>query len=973
MKALIRICVVCFCVVLFTGHSAAQDRLANEFVTPPAESKMASYWWVFGPAWTKPEIQRELQVLKNAGIGRVLLFPLYPYEVDNPAKGIVNQNYLSPEFLDTLRYALISANKMDISVDLVMGTGWPYGGPQIPASLSPKRIYSETTPVAGQAGEKVTVKLPVPAASGKIVAVQLVSKDPAARTKPMDLTDRVAGGSVAFVPPQGEWELMTFLEGPTLARHTVVFAAAGAGGNVIDHLSKQAVELYLKTVCDKLAVAGKGRIRAMYSPSFEVYGTSWTDGFLSDFQKRRGYDLRPHLAALFRDQPDTSNIRYDYWKTVSEISNENYLGTISKWSRAHGFKFESESYGEPPVTQASYSYTDYPMGEEYDWKEFNMMRWTSSAAHFFNHTIISDEAYTGLMEPSRYNESLEDLKRTSDAIFVSGANRLVAHGYGYSPPSAGSPGWGYFAGAMLTEHQTWWPYFHYLSSYVHRTGFLLSQGLPVVDVLVYLPEGDLYAEHPPGQMPLAWWVEGRLDRKKAKLPDYGIPKGVFDYKSDLISTIITNGYSLDGIDHSVLAMTGTTDNGRLHVGQGSYSILVLPGAHGLPIADFEKLAEFCREGGTLITTLQMPKLAYGHVKASENAIRLAALDKELYGGMENIQSYQTKRVGEGRSIFVKDETAMLQRALHEAGPADIDVNGGLTEMGFAHRHTTDHDIYFLANFTTSPRKFQASFNAGNRTPKIFDPMTGKTAVARHFKYAGNRTVVDLDLEPYGSIFVVIGPGRQAAPARAAAASKTLQPPISFHNAWKLSWDGLKAQPVELAQLKSWTDFPAAKYFSGRGTYETTINVPAGYFHSGSLAISQVSKSRPFDKLGAGSGTPASRSAHTFLSDRLLLDMGDVKSTAEVWINGRHVGVAWKIPYVLDVTGYLRPGSNQVRVDVTNLLINQVLNQPTKDYSDVEAKYPGLKVPAPREKAFVKTPLPSGLLGPVLLKQAGRSE
>lgn len=938
MKLLTRFCVFCLCATLFSGYGGAQDRLAHEFVQPPAESRMASYWWVFGPAWTKPEIQRELQVLKRAGIGRLLIFPLYPYEVDNPAKGIVNQNYLSPEFLDTLRYALVTANNMDISIDLVMGTGWPYGGPQIPASLSPKRIYSETTPVAGRTGETIALKLPAAAASGKIIAVQLVSSDPAAQTRPVDLTDRVSNGAVRFVLPQGKWELMTFLEGPTLARHTVIFAAAGAGGNVIDHLSKQAVDLYLKTVCDKLAVAGKGHIRAMYSPSFEVYGTSWTDDFLNEFHKRRGYDLRPHLAALFRDQPETANIRYDYWKTVSEIADENYLGNISKWSHAHGFKFESESYGEPPVTQSSYSYTDFPMGEEYDWKEFNMMRWTSSAAHFFNHPIISDEAYTGLMEPSRYNGSLQDLKRTSDAIFVSGANRLVAHGYAYSPPSAGSPGWGYFAGAMLTEHQTWWPYFHYLTSYVHRTGFMLSQGLPVEDVLVYLPEGDLYAEHAPGAMPLAWWVEGRLDRHKAKLPDYGIPKGVFDFKSDLVSTIITNGYSFDGIDHSVLVMTGTVGNGRFHVGQGSYSIMVLPGAHGLPIADLERIAEFCRKGGTLITTLQTPKLAYGYVNGAENASRFTALDKELYGGMDETQGYQSKRVGQGKSIFVKDETGMLQRALREAGPADVDVNGGLTEMGFAHRHTSNREIYFLANFTTSPRKFQASFNAGNHTPEIWDPMTGKGEVARHFKYDGKRTVVDLDLKPYGSTFVVLGPGRQTPPPETVSTPAKLQPPIPLHNDWKLSWDGLDAQPVELPQLKSWTDFPAARFFSGRGTYRTTIDVPAGYLHSG---------------------------------NRLLLDMGDVKNTAEVWINGRNAGVAWKIPYTLDITGYLRPGTNQIRIDVTNLLINQVLNQPTKDYSDVEAKYPGLRVPAPREKAFVKTPLPSGLLGPVRIEQAGK--
>ncbi len=54
--------------------------------------------------------------------------------------------------------------------------------------------------------------------------------------------------------------------------------------------------------------------------------------------------------------------------------------------------------------------------------------------------------------------------------------------------------------------------------------------------------------------------------------------------------------------------------------------------------------------------------------------------------------------------------------------------------------------------------------------------------------------------------------------------------------------------------------------------------------------------------------------------------------------------------------------------MTNLLINAVLNQPSKDYSDIEARY-GTKLRAPREKEFLKNePLPSGLLGPVTLAE-----
>jgi hypothetical protein len=717
----------------------------------------------------------------------------------------------------------------------------------------------------------------------------------------------------------------------------VAYAANGAGGNVIDHLDPHAVELYLRTVCDKLAEAGKGRIRAMYSPSFEVYGICWTDKFPEEFQKRRGYDLRPHLAALFRDQgEETAHVRYDYWETVSEMANEYYLGTISAWCHRKGFKFQSESYGEPPVTQASYSFTDFPMGEEYDWKEFNMVRWTSSAAHFYRHPIISDEAYTWLTQPSRYDETLQDVKRATDAVFVSGANRMVAHGYAYSPPSAGVPGWGYYAGTMFTEHQTWWPYFHYLADYVHRAGFLLSQGQPVGDVLIYLPEGDLYAEHAPGPMPVAWWVAQRLDRGQKRLHDMGIPNGVFDYRSDLIATIIGNGYSLDGADHSVLAKTGSIERGRFLIGDGSYSILALPGVKGLPLEDFERVAEFCRQGGTVITTLEIPKLAYGYKNRQQNAERFEALKRELYGGMSEAEAYQQKRVGEGRSIFVKDEAASLQKALRTGGPADVEAEGGLPEIGFVHRRAGDHDIYFLANFSTRERKMRASFRAGNRTPEFWDPMTGKIRTALDFRYAGDRTEMNVSLEPYGSTFVVFGSARKGPAARRAAAgtAKAL-PALAVGGPWKLTWAGSAAKPVDLSALKSWTEFPETRYFSGRGTYETTVRLPVSYFQSGT---------------------------------RLLLEMGDVENTAEVWINGQHAGVAWKIPYRLDVTSYLKPGANTLRIDVTNLLINLVLSQPVKDYSEIEARY-GTRIPRPREKEFHKEPLPSGLLGPVAIEQA----
>jgi hypothetical protein len=36
---------------------------------------------------------------------------------------------------------------------------------------------------------------------------------------------------------------------------------------------------------------------AVFSDSLEVYGTDWTDDFVAEFKRRRGYDIVPHLPA----------------------------------------------------------------------------------------------------------------------------------------------------------------------------------------------------------------------------------------------------------------------------------------------------------------------------------------------------------------------------------------------------------------------------------------------------------------------------------------------------------------------------------------------------------------------------------------------------------------------------------------------------------------------------------------------------
>jgi hypothetical protein len=54
-----------------------------------------------------------------------------------------------------------------------------------------------------------------------------------------------------------------------------------------------------------------------------------------------------------------------------------------------------------------------------------------------------------------------------------------------------------------------------------------------------------------------------------------------------------------------------------------------------------------------------------------------------------------------------------------------------------------------------------------------------------------------------------------------------------------------------------------------------------------------------------------------------IDLGDVRESARVYINGQFIGCAWSVPFVLDTKGTLREGDNEVRIEVTNLPANRI--------------------------------------------------
>src|SRR5215831_16953430 len=68
-------------------RAAGIDDIRKNFERPPSDARIMMRWWWFGPAVTKPEIERELRVMKAGGIGGVEVQPVYPLLPDDPQNG----------------------------------------------------------------------------------------------------------------------------------------------------------------------------------------------------------------------------------------------------------------------------------------------------------------------------------------------------------------------------------------------------------------------------------------------------------------------------------------------------------------------------------------------------------------------------------------------------------------------------------------------------------------------------------------------------------------------------------------------------------------------------------------------------------------------------------------------------------------------------------------------------------------------
>jgi hypothetical protein len=958
-------------------EAATQERLAGARTWPTATAQTRPWtrWWWHGSAVERASLTAQLEALQAAGLGGVEVTPIYG------VRGAEDRfiPYLSDAWMTMLDHTLREAGRLGLGVDMATGTGWPFGGPWIGDDIAPRSIAHRTWVL--RAGERLTEavrlrQVPLVRAVGN--QIHVVSEgapgDPsrAAAVEPLvradarpveigdlaepvsanknlqalaleqvkyprdlplavlmaysdsgetlELTMRVGtGGVLDWTAPAGQWTLHALFSG--WHGKLVERAAPGGEGNVIDHFSRTAIRQYLGRFDEAFASRPPVALRAFFNDSYEVDDATgqadWTPSLFEEFQKRRGYDLRRNLTALYGRGADDLAVRVlaDYRETISDLLLDSFTTEWGAWARGRKSAIRNQAHGSPASLLDLYAASDIP---ETEGAEIQRFKWATSAAHVAGRPLVSAEAATWLGE--HFRSTLADVRVAVDRFFVAGVNHIFYHGTAYSPVDDPWPGWLFYAAVEFSPQNAWWDDFRALNGYVTRVQSFLQAGKPDHDVLLYYP-----------------FYESVAVRDAALLRHFGgaapPPQGTtFERAANALQRA---GFTYDFISDRQIRRLRNTAGRAITEGGASYQVLVLPSARYIPLETFERVLAFARGGGTVVSLENWPADVAGLANLDARRRRLQALADAVRFGSPDAEGIREATVGRGRVLQASDLTRLLTRA---GIRREAMVESGLQ---FTRRADAGGRIYFISN--PGERSVDGWVPIGiDRPPaQIFDPLDGQQGSAL-VRGPVDRREVYLQIPPHGALIVAASPSvvrERFDSYRAIGESRTIAGP------WSVRFvKGGPTLPAErrITQLTSWTVLGAEEAsFSGTARYTATFPRPAE------------------------------------ASGKWELDLGQVRESARVRLNGRDVATLIAPPYrvVLDDAD-LTP-TNALEVSVTNLSANRIRDLDRRGVAwkkFYNVNFPA-RLPENRGKDGLFTaagwdPLESGLIGPVRLTPLG---
>ena len=879
--------------------------LYHRFANPDSVYRPFVRWWWNGDKVEPEELRRELRVMKAAGIGGVEINPIGIAEEDNDM-GKRSLTWLSDEWIEALKATFDEAKKLDMTCDLIVGSGWPFGGEFLKGDERAQVVLIDAQKLEGPTTFEISrfaifstvdpgVTVPFPGRTFELLALKLVPDPMDSLEGVIDLSDQLGNEVISVNVPDGKYVFYALVKVNAFA--SVINGAPGAAGPILNHMDKKAVRKYLDHMADTIQNRIgplKNYVRAMFTDSMELEGSNWTGDFAEQFRLRRGYDLMPYLPFMMfkvgrlgdvldynygaektpEFKAELQRVRFDFELTKAELLKERFTDTYTGWCKDLGVLSRAQAYGRGFFPLESGMYYDIPEGESWttNWlqhrigeemrndeyragRAYTMInKYITSAAHLTGKRLISAEEMTNTYRV--FNATPEFLKIGCDQNAQVGVTHSVWHGFNYSPAETEFPGWVRY-GSFYNEKNNWWPYFNYLNTYRARVSSQLQNADMYADIAILMPVADM------------WTTMGMQNEP--------FPSSINrPYQTLVWEALNKNGNGTDYVSEPIIR-DAEIRSGQLCYGKRSYKYLFLVGVERMEPATLAKLYDFARQGGRIFCIETVPCKSLGW----------------------NNHEQRDAEVQE----WVKKLEAMPDNFIHLEKPADdnfmawypaIQKQYGLTPsvqiespdpFVMANLFTRDDgsEIYFFTNahlHNSHSTRLVFPKEATRKNAWVWDLDNGE----RYRLPLDKEGAFVLDLGPADSRMIVFDhDNNKKAPVwsplpTTGTDSRTLTNwGVEFHHSLQ-HW--IKTATMDtLRDLKD-TEWKA---FTGRVVYRNDVEVD--------------------DPQG------------------MILNLGKVYGIAEVKVNGRDLGVSWYGRRIYDLSDVLHKGWNRIEVTVTTTMGN----------------------------------------------------
>ncbi|MFC0877518.1 glycosyl hydrolase [Saccharicrinis sp. FJH2] len=896
-------------------------------------------WWWMGSNVKDDDISTAMSTYAKAGLGGMEITPIYG------VKGQESEfiNFTSDKWMQRLEHTLKAAQDNNMGIDMALASGWPFGGPwvepkdackyvtfktwDLPAGTKlEEKIEMQQAPIMRAVGKRASFKdLKYPIAKNdslqvyafdqvrfpvtlKPVTVMAFAKD----GEVFEVTDKIDENGMLNWSTDKDWTIIAAF--PGMHGKMVERAGPGGEGDVIDHFSKQAIGDYLNHFDESFKGHDISGLRAFFNDSYEVDDArgeaNWTPEFFSEFQKRRGYDLKEKLPALLgmTTKEEQQRIRCDYRQTISDMLLENYTVPWEEWAKNKGKIIRNQGHGSPANILDLYAASDIPETEGTD---ILNIKFASSAAHITGKKLTSAEAATWLRE--HFLANLADTKENVDRYLIGGINHIVYHGTAFSPESEGWPGRMFYAAVHYAPTNPLWRDFPAFNTYVTRVQSFLQRGTADNDILVYFPIEDDWMKY--DHTGMQHYHGAQHGSNVYNLAEELQKEG---YTFDFISDRMVKDLSADG----KLIKTG---------GDATYKTILVPELDYISLETFKKLTDLSKQGATVIFMGALPDdvPGLGNLESRQNDLNLIVDELGPATDVDGFSSYNSEK---GKVLVGSEHQPML----NEAGivPEELAADN----LGFIRLNDGHAKTYFVTNWSGNAVDKWINLNAKAKSVLIYNPETGEYGKTQ-LKEDGNKTTVHLVLNQGESLILQIWNKDVAADPYPYWTEGSAV--VALDKNWNLVFkDGGPEIPesVQNVGLGSWTSLSEpASWFSGTAVYSTEFSKPEAS------------------------------------TDAWKLDLGTVNETAEVFLNGNSLGTLTGPDFTLVIDSSLVQDQNKLEVYVTNKMANRIIymdkhHMPYRIFYNINfaAHLRENMGPDGKFTAINWEPVPSGLTGPVVL-------